>query len=666
MRRVLLIILIFESSLFFARAQEHTPYLSVGEMADSFILLPPPPAPGSQAFRLDKAYYREGKKLRDTPRGLQAIRDADVSEANILTLFSEAFGCEINPSSMPELTELLLRAKETFGDYATRVAKTTHGRTRPFVYYNEPSAIPNDDEGLKQNGSYPSGHTAIFTGLGLILSEINPARQTEIMKRSYEGGFSRVIAGAHWFSDVEAARIIAAAAYARLHADPEFCSQLEKAKREFAGLTETTSPSFSQILPVSESGLVSSDEMLALLLKYIQIESGSEETSDGSYPMTEGQMEMARLLQSDIIALGIPAILTEWGYVYAEIPSNIDGEAPIMGLSCHLDYTPEAPGKGIKPSVITYMGGEIKLADGNVISPSNPDGADLSGLIGKTLVHTDGTTLLGGDDKNGCAIVISVMKTILQSGMRHGRIVFAFCPNEDIGMAAEKIDPEYFNPEILFDVDGMGGNKVTVSNFTARGLKVRFIGKDAHPAEAKQQKLGDALAAASAFISAVPVQYRPENTEGMQGYIHHFELTKEGFDYTVSSRVRYFDSHEGALFDGIIKESLNRVAIDYPNVKVEVLQDRIQYENVAYSMFPDSRQIVERAAARCKQRIEFVSERGGTTAAMFTAKGLKGGMCIFSGQHNDHQLHEYACLEEMMDSYRLLLCIVDEIAKMNR
>lgn len=413
---------------------------------------------------------------------------------------------------------------------------------------------------------------------------------------------------------------------------------------------------------LDESIMVNQQEMQDLLLKYLAVESGSEETSDESYPMTDGQMEMARLLKADIEALGVAATLTDWGYVYAEVPSNIGSDVPVFGISCHLDYTPEAPGKGIKPTVIKYDGGDIKLADGTVISPSNPDGADLPELIGKTLVHSDGTTLLGADDKNGCAIVISVLKTSLNPAFKHGKIQFVFCPNEDIGMAAEKIDTDLFNPDILFDVDGMGGHEVTTSNFTARGMKVKFIGHEAHPSEAKKQKLGDALAASATYIANVPIKYRPENTENLEGYIHHWNLTNDGFDYVVNSRIRFFDSKEGEIFDRIINESLEKVRTEFPNVQVEVISDETQYDNVEYSMYPGSRQIIERAAARCGQELAFKAERGGTTAAMFTAKGLKGGMCIFSGQHNCHKVHEYACIEEMMDAYKLLLHTIDEVS----
>ena len=413
---------------------------------------------------------------------------------------------------------------------------------------------------------------------------------------------------------------------------------------------------------MDESIMVPKQEMLNLLLKYLAVESGSKEM-DG-YPMTDGQMEMARLIKADIEALGLHATLSEWGYVYTEIPSNIKKDVPVFGISCHLDYTPEAPGTGIKPSVIIYQGGDIMLADGTSISPSNPDGAELPDLIGKTLVVSDGTTLLGADDKNGCAISMTILKTLLNPVVSHGKVQFVFCPNEDIGMAAERIDPELFNPDILYDIDGMGGHEVTSSNFTARGMKVKFTGHDAHPSEAKAQKYGDALAAAATYIGNVPLKYRPESTEGFEGYIHHWNLTADKVHHedTVSTRIRFFDSKEGELFDRIIKESLSKVKKEFPNVQIDVIWDETQYDNVEYSMYPGSRQIIERAAARCGQTIEFKAERGGTTAAMFTAKGLKGGMCIFSGQHNCHKVHEYSCLEEMMDAYRLLLHAFDVVA----
>lgn len=447
-----------------------------------------------------------------------------------------------------------------------------------------------------------------------------------------------------------------------------------------AQTTEVIVPevNLKNLAPALEYKTVDKQEMLNLLLKYLAVNSGSIDTNEG-YPMTPGQEEMARLLKSDAEALGAKVTLSEWNYVYIDIPSNLDYNVPVLGISCHLDYNTETYGANITwdklpeihPIVIEYKGGDIEQAPGRFIKVDSVEGKDLPKLIGTTIVHTDGTTVLGGDDKNGCAIVMSLLRTILQEGVKHGRVQIVIAPNEDIGAAALKIDSQYFNPDILFDVDGGGGNEIMASNFTARGLNVEFLGHDAYPGEAKAQKLGDAYAASSAFTASIPLKYRPERTDGFEGYIHPYEAKEEKIEdadgnqqkkYTVKSRIRFFDPEEGKLFDALIKESLKKVAEDHPNVTIKVVFDDIQYENVALTMNPASYSVLGRAAARTGQDIKFTSVRAGTTAAMFAAKGLSAGMCLFSGQHNDHTPKEYTCLEEMMDAYKLLLHAIDEVS----
>ena len=445
-------------------------------------------------------------------------------------------------------------------------------------------------------------------------------------------------------------------------------------------ITEFVTPEINldNLAPALEYMTVDKQEMLDLLLKYIAVNSGSIDPNEG-YPMTPGQEEMALLLKSDAEALGAKVFLSEWQYVYIDVPSNLDHEVPVLGISCHLDYNTETYGANVKwvdlppihPIVLEYKGGDIEQAPGRFIKVESVEGRDLPGLVGKTLIHTDGTTVLSGDDKNGCAIVMSLLKTILQDGVKHGRIQIVIAPNEDIGAAALKIDSQYFNPDILFDVDGGGGNEIMASNFTARGLNVEFIGHDAYPGEAKAQKLGDAFAAYCEYVASVPLMNRPERTEGYEGYIHPYECKEEKVEdvdgnqqkkYTVKSRIRFFDPKEGEHFDALIKEALKKVADDYPNVTINVVFDDTQYENVAVTMNPLSYSVLGRAAARTGQEIKFTSVRAGTTAAMFAAKGLSAGMCLFSGQHNDHTPKEYSCLEEMMDAYHLLLYAVDEVA----
>lgn len=379
--------------------------------------------------------------------------------------------------------------------------------------------------------------------------------------------------------------------------------------------------------------------MLDTFVKYASIESQSSYDSI----CTQGQRNMALALKADVEdaiagsnASGVKVYLSDANYLYVTVPANVKNACPTLGISCHLDVTPEAPGENITPIIDTRDG--------------------------HTIVRTDGTTLLGADDKCGCTIAMQLIRTILgDKSIKHGTLKFAFCPNEDVGRAADAINAELFSPEILFDLDGPGGNIVTKSNFTARGFNVKFIGREAHPGDAKAQKLGDATAAAAAFISYFPVESRPENSEGTQGYIHPWDFDKDGANVTVQTRVRYFDKSEGELFDRMLSGAIADVERKFPNVKVEIVYDDLQYENMAYTLHPQAQKLVENAADKIGKDITFADERGGTTASMFAAKGLKGGMCVFTGQHDIHSIREYADLHEMEEAYKLMLEIIKQI-----
>lgn len=392
----------------------------------------------------------------------------------------------------------------------------------------------------------------------------------------------------------------------------------------------------------ASSQSVTQKAMLDTFVKYATINSQSNYDSI----CTQGQRNMALALKADVEeaiskskATGVKVRLSDANYLYVTVPANIRTSCPSMGISCHLDVTPEAAGGDIRPIVDT--------------------------LNGHTIVRTDGSTLLGADDKCGCTIAMQLIRTILSDkSIKHGELQFAFCPNEDVGRAADGIDAGIFSPDILFDLDGPEGNVVTKSNFTARGFNVKFIGRDAHPGDAKAQKLGDATAAAAAFISYFPVESRPENSEGTQGYIHPWSFDKDGVNVTVQTRVRYFDKSEGELFDRMLSGAIADVERKFPNVKVEIVYDDLQYENVAYTLHPQARSLVENAAAKIGKHISFADERGGTTASMFAAKGLNGGMCVFTGQHDIHSTREYADLAEMEEAYRLMLEVIRQVASL--
>lgn len=211
-------------------------FLQEGDVPNSLFLLPPPPDGMSITFLNDQARYSWGKSMRNTARGDTAVTDARVSGDGVPKAFSEAFGVEINKTDTPEIYTLIVGMREDAGDLGTREAKNYYNRTRPFAYYEEMTCNPEQQEELSSNGSYPSGHTSIGWATALVLAEINPERQNEILKRGYDMGESRVICGYHFQSDVDAGRLTGAMTVARLHADPAFQDQLQKAKKEFKKL----------------------------------------------------------------------------------------------------------------------------------------------------------------------------------------------------------------------------------------------------------------------------------------------------------------------------------------------------------------------------------------------------------------------------------------------
>lgn len=211
-------------------------FLQDGDQPDSYTLLPAPPDAGSITFLNDQARYAWGKTMRNTERGAQAFRDAHVEGDGVPAAFSEAFGITIDDTTTPEIKKLIVGMREDAGDLATRTAKNYYNRQRPFSFYDEDTCNPEQQAELSTNGSYPSGHTSIGWATALVLAEINPERQNEILDRGYEMGQSRVICGYHFQSDVDAGRITGSVIVARLHADPAFQAQLEKAKAEFIAL----------------------------------------------------------------------------------------------------------------------------------------------------------------------------------------------------------------------------------------------------------------------------------------------------------------------------------------------------------------------------------------------------------------------------------------------
>ena len=215
-------------------------YFTQGEMPDMMVFLPGPPDSTSVAFMNDVARYYWGKEMRKDPeRAAQATRDAVYGLETILTEFEEAFGMKITKEDTPEIYKVLLEGTATCDSICTK-PKREYMRRRPFMVFNEPTLTPEDEEALRKNGSFPSGHTLLGWSSALLMMEINPDRATEILARGYRYGENRLVVGAHWQSDTDAARLAASAAYARLHTSERFLEQMKKARAEYAEKTGQT------------------------------------------------------------------------------------------------------------------------------------------------------------------------------------------------------------------------------------------------------------------------------------------------------------------------------------------------------------------------------------------------------------------------------------------
>lgn len=420
------------------------------------------------------------------------------------------------------------------------------------------------------------------------------------------------------------------------------------------------------------------ETIISRFTSYAAINSQSWETEDTTkFPISFGQEDMAELIEEELRNIGADNDLivsrSDYQYVYATIPANCEGVPSIMFMA-HMDCTPECAGGEITPIVHrNYDGGDIQLPAGITLSPETPQGKHLANCVGKTIITSDGYTLLGADDKTGCTILVTLIETILNDKkLKHGDLHFVFSQNEDIGRAAERFEEEYVDgqPDIVIDVDGDAPTAFSVENFTAVGRNYTFQGKNAHPGNGFYNQYGDALTAASYFIGQLPPETHPSASKGKEGYIHCYSIEplidvngeETPQNYLVKVRLRYFDAQEGDAFRQLLDEAAELTAKAFPYVVTEAEPEVMQYENVAYTMYPGLGDLIIEAAEKEGVKLTPRSERGGTTAAMLAAKGQKGGPCLYSGQQAEHSIYEWTCAEDMYQMVMVARSIIETVA----
>ena len=405
------------------------------------------------------------------------------------------------------------------------------------------------------------------------------------------------------------------------------------------------------------------EKILDRFLRYVAVDTQSDPESD-SQPSAAKELNLLKMLHDELVAMGVEAALDEYGYVMAKIPSNCGKDVPAIGFIAHADTAPDASGADIKPQIIeNYDGGEIPLKGVPGLSLKPSEFPELDIYKGQTLITTDGTTLLGADDKAGIAEIMNAVQYIVEHPeFKHGDICIGFTPDEEIGRGVVKFDVQKFGAKYAYTLDGGRLGELEYENFNAAGATIRIQGRNVHPGTAKG-KMKNAILIGMELNSLLPVDQRPEYTEGYEGFFHLISFKGEVETATFSYIIR---DHDMALYEQ--KKAYMQKCVDFINAKygegTALLDMKHQYYNMRKEVEPHYH-IVEKAMKAMEMegiapRIQPI--RGGTDGANLSFMGLP---CpnIFAGGHNFHGKMEYVPLESMEKASKVILNIIQLFAE---
>ena len=386
-------------------------------------------------------------------------------------------------------------------------------------------------------------------------------------------------------------------------------------------------------------------EIVERFLKYVSFDTQSSEET-GKTPSTEKQRVFAEYLKEELIREGLQEVeLDELGYLYATLPSNTDKSVPTIGFIAHMDTSPDASGKDVKPRIIqNYDGSDITLSEGIVTSVEKFP--ELLAHKGEDLIVTDGTTLLGADDKAGIAEIVQAMVYLQQHpDIKHGKIRVGFNPDEEIGQGAHHFDVEKFGCDFAYTMDGSEVGEIEFENFNAASAKITINGCSVHPGYAKD-KMINAARIATELVGMLPADETPETTEGYEGFFHLTSLNgtceKAQLSFIIRDHDReYFESRKSEISD--IVDTIND---KYGNIATLELKD--QYYNMREMVEPKMHiiDIAKQAIAAAGITPQIRAIRGGTDGAQLSFKGLP---CpnIFAGGLNFHGPHEFCPVQSL-------------------
>jgi tripeptide aminopeptidase len=423
-------------------------------------------------------------------------------------------------------------------------------------------------------------------------------------------------------------------------------------------------PGYDSAMPTWNLDAVDQRALLERFLRYVRIDTRSDEGSP-THPSTDKQKILGRLLVEELLALGCAdARLAESGHVYASVAANLPtkhpahGKVPVLGFLAHLDTYPATSGTDVKPQIVAaYTGSDIVLPATGAVLPaaSNPN---LARCLGHTLVHTDGTTLLGADDKAGIAEIVTMVDWLgRHPEFLHGQLAIAFTPDEEIGRGIDLFDLPGFAARYAYTVDGSDLGEVEDETFSADSATVTITGHDVHPGYAKGVMV-NAVRVAAAIVDALPHDRLPETTDGRQPYLHAHAITGDVGQAQVKLLVRAFTEPELVEREEVLRGIIAAVAARFPGVRTE-LDIEATYRNMGEHLAKEPKVVDHAMEAVRRQGLAPIRRaiRGGTDGAKLSARGLLTPN-LFAGGQGAHSVREWISLEWMAAAVGVCLQLI--------
>ncbi len=403
-------------------------------------------------------------------------------------------------------------------------------------------------------------------------------------------------------------------------------------------------------------------DVVERFLRYVKIDTQSDPDST-TYPSTAKQLDLAKVLVEELEAMGMEEVkLDEWGYVTATLPATTDQPRPVVGLLAHMDTSFSASGKDVKPRIVEqYDGKDILLNPELDIVLSPYDFADLLNYVGDDLIVTDGTTLLGADDKAGVAEIMSAMAWLIANPqVKHGKVRVAFTPDEEIGSGVDHFDVSAFGADFAYTLDGGPVGELEYENFNAASAKVTIHGRSVHPGASKG-KMKNAAMIAMEYQALLPAFDRPEFTENYEGFIHLVNIRGDAEEASLGYIIRDHDHDKFEHFKVVMGDAADFLNKRYGAGTVDlVIKDSYYNMKEMIEPHPEILEYAKEAYRAIGVEPRFVPVRGGTDGSRLSYMGLPTPN-LFSGGHNYHGRFEYIPIKGLEKGVEMVVKLVEVI-----